>query len=155
MSLLEKIPKLLKAGILIILFLIVAAAAKVLVKAVMHSNNESKQPLINQEFLDKLTLEVNKSLPKIVDSDTRLDYVDSVDNKFTYHYTILTVTSFEETSYLRTALPLEIKPKAVQYFCGKKIMRQVLDAGIPIIYSYNTQLGRPIVTVAVTKEDCR
>ena len=121
----------------------------------MHSTNESKQPIINQEFLDKLALEAKKSLPKIIDSDTRLDYVDSVGNKFTYHYTLLTVTSFEETSYLRTALPPEIKPKAVQYFCGKKIMRQVLDAGIPITYSYDTQLGRPIVTVAVTKEDCR
>lgn len=155
MKYLEKIPKILKTGILIILFLIVAATAKVLVKAVMHSTNESKQPVMNQEFLDKLALEVNKGLPKTIDSDTRLDYVDSVDNKFTYHYTLLTVTSLEETSYLRGALPPEIKPKAVQYFCGKRIMRQVLDAGIPIIYSYNTQLGRPIVTVAVTKEDCR
>jgi hypothetical protein len=94
---------------------------------------------------------MNKSLPTMVDNDTRLDHVSIQENNMFYNYTL--------TNWLVADLDLErfnsiIQPKLKMNACETEETKSLLEEGRSISYVYRDKDSSPVSKVTVTISDC-
>lgn len=94
---------------------------------------------------------VNRSLPRMVDNDTRLDRVSIFDNRIRYNFTLIHVDAFDiDKNRLEGALTPVVKLGA----CENKDTKKILDNDLELVYAYYDKANNPVVTIAVNNQDC-
>lgn len=94
---------------------------------------------------------INKQLPIMVDSDTKLLKTSSDTSTLIFHYVLVNYLSTE----LDTAvLEQNLRPMLIQQTCTMPNMKPVLDQRGSISYSYNGKDQKQIITINVDKSSC-
>lgn len=94
---------------------------------------------------------INKTLPSKIDEDTRAERVDSENNSFNMHYTLVNYTNSKELADL---VVVRLKDKLTNNACADEQLRALLNIGIPVNYIYSDKLGAEITRVVVDKTKC-
>lgn len=90
--------------------------------------------------------EVNKNLPMMVDSITRLDTTSALpDRKFVYKYTILNVESLPGPEEFEE----QIKPSLVNMYRTSKDMEVMRKAKATLVYTYFTKEGKEFCRIEI------
>lgn len=97
-------------------------------------------------------LQTSKTLPKMVDTETRFDSVLFVDKKIENHYTLVNITKSEID--VETMLP-NVKESLKNSICGKQNFMDNLSKGIEYSFSYKDKNSEQISTIVITKSDCK
>ena len=94
---------------------------------------------------------INKSLPSMIDNDTRLDYVSIEDKDVYYNFTLV--------NWSKGKLDIErfasvITPKLKTAQCENEEIRALLNEGRKIIYMYRDKASKPVTKIVIVKSDC-
>lgn len=94
---------------------------------------------------------MNKSLPTMVDNDTRLDHVSLQEKNMLYNYTL--------TNWLAANLDLErfnsiMQPKLKTNACETDETKSLLEEGRSINYVYRDKDSNPVSKITVKLGDC-
>lgn len=94
---------------------------------------------------------VNRSLPRMVDNDTRLDRISIFDNRILYNFTLIHVDAWKiDINRLEGALTPVVKLGV----CENKDTKKILDNDMELVYAYYDKANNPVVTIAVNNQDC-
>ncbi len=94
----------------------------------------------------------NSALPKMVDSQTRLDRVSAGPGaQLTYFYTLPNYASIDVN---RSWITIDVKPKVTKNVCADQELRKLLIAGATLMYVYKGKDGVYINQFQVTQHDC-
>lgn len=91
---------------------------------------------------------LNKDLPKMIDSITRLNKIDINDSGFVYFETI--TTNLDDT----TLLQKRVKPNIAKGLCAHPDTFEHLKDGLSFRYVYSDGDGKHLDDVVITKADC-
>lgn len=91
---------------------------------------------------------LNKDLPKMIDSITRLNKIDINDRENTYFETI--TVQLDNPDVLQT----RIKPSIAKGLCGQTGTLSTLKDGRNYHYVYSDSDGKPLGDIVITKADC-
>lgn len=94
---------------------------------------------------------LNKTLPSQIDKDTRLDKVDSENNHFNLHYTLINYTNSKE---LVDTVKANLTSNLIKNACGDEQLRALLNKDMPVDYIYSDKLGAEITRIIVDKTKC-
>jgi len=99
---------------------------------------------------EKIT-ELNKGMPRMIDSGTRLNRIAMVGRDLHYDCTLI--------KYLASDLNEEkfssaMRKKLTKGLCSKKETRAALDDGRNFVYEFHDKIGKPIATIAVQDSGC-
>jgi len=93
----------------------------------------------------------NKSLPTMVDKETRLDIVTMKDGDMFYHYTLINkIADDYDIERLNNALTSMLKTNA----CETPEIKSLLEQGRALSHIYWDKESKPILKVVVTLNDC-
>lgn len=96
--------------------------------------------------------QINARVPKMIDSDTRLDKASVGPGlRLTYHYTLPNRKSDEIDADLMLSI---LEPDVVDKACHNADMKSTLQYGGIYTYVYSGKDGVQILTFDVEKEDC-
>jgi hypothetical protein len=110
-----------------------------------------KPDMKSARFLSRVADETNRKLPMMVDSETRLVKTTGSQSLFTYQYTMVNIGSSDiDAGRLSAALEPEIAGKA----CADSSMREILNSGVTLRYSYDDKYGTHVADVDITAGDC-
>lgn len=98
--------------------------------------------------LDAMLAGMNKDLPKMIDSVTRLDRVALDANGYTYFETITVKLDSPDVLHTR------VKPTIAKGLCGGADTLSNLKSGLSFHYVYSDNEGKHIGDILVTKADC-
>ena len=106
----------------------------------------------SEGMLVSLSNEVNKQLPMMADTETRLDTTrGGPGRKYTYYYTLVNNASDSLNSrQLQAALTPSVKKEA----CGNTKFQMFFENGVVFTYSYSGNDGRLITQIDVHPSDC-
>jgi hypothetical protein len=94
---------------------------------------------------------LNKSLPSMVDDETRLDRVLIQGRDLHYNYTLVNWLSADidiDNLIVKTA------PHIKTTQCNDDYARGLIDDGRKLVYSYRDKVGKPITKIQIDKSDC-
>ena len=142
----EKKPSILITILVVIVIALVGAFAKGAAKRAF-SNAEAKYDVV----LLQAANEINKTLPRTVDSETVLNSVTAMPGKqFYYQYTLINfdkedinVQYFEET----------MSPNILNGIKTSSLMQNFRDNEVTMVYSYMDKNGKEIMTLKFGPED--
>lgn len=101
--------------------------------------------------LHDMAEEANKTLPVMVDPQTRLDKVVASDHLLEKQYTLISAqTSSELTDKLTTTLFPILKAQS----CQNKQSMNFYQSGVSEAFTYIDMNGKPIATLTVNKSSC-
>lgn len=104
------------------------------------------------EALAKVSAQINKKTPMLVDKDTRLDKVSAEPGQqLKYHYTLLGVRNGDVNT---AEFSKTIKPQLKTRLCENTEMQKFLKNGVSISYLYRTNDGRAIGGAEFAPKDC-
>ena len=120
--------------------------------------NKNKDPIrndINNAF--RLGVEnANKSLPQMLDADTRLDFMSTGPMSISYHITLVTMKIGGER--LVNFGP-SAKVRMINLICGQlngnTLKKDYLDNGVTLNYDYSDKDRNLVAQVVITPADCR
>lgn len=94
---------------------------------------------------------INKSLPSLIDNDTRLDYVSIQDKDVYYNYTLVNwlAADLDTSRFISVMTP---KVKTAQ--CANGETRPLLNEGRKLVYMYRDKASKPVAKIVVEKSDC-
>lgn len=94
---------------------------------------------------------INKSLPSMIDDDTRLDHISIQEKDVYYNYTLVNwlVADIDISRFVSVMTP---KLKTAQ--CNNEETRPLLDEGRKLVYVYRDGASKPVVDIVVDKSDC-
>jgi len=94
---------------------------------------------------------VNKSLPSMIDNDTRLDHVSIQDKDVYYNYTLVNwlAADLDVTRFTSVMMP---KLKTAQ--CANEETRPLLNEGRKLVYMYRDKSSKPVAKIVVERSDC-
>jgi len=94
---------------------------------------------------------INKSLPSMIDDDTRLDHVSLQEKDVYYNYTLVNwlVDDLDLQRFTSVMTPML---KTAQ--CNNEETRPLLDAGRKLVYAYRDKSSKPVVEIVIDKSDC-
>lgn len=107
--------------------------------------------VVSYKDLSKIANDINSTLPRMVDSDTKLMTVNDAPNELQYKYVFVKYSS------------LDISAKSLQQIWAKDIRagicstpdtRDLLKMGIKIIYSYYGSDNKHITEISIRESDC-
>lgn len=143
----KKLLGVLGTAVFVVVVLIAGGMGKILGRSVAETAFAPDK----SELVDRTVQEINKSLPMMVDKETRFDRAaHGQGDTIEYHYTILT-------------LPTKaVEPQAFQNFevdlrkrvCGSSDMRKVFSADIGAQYIYKANDQAEIGRIIFTPSDC-
>ena len=107
--------------------------------------------LSSNSSLRKIANKLNKDLPKMLDDITRLDKVTSDNNILTYQYSIV----HYDTKYMNENTLNNIKKSVIKSSCEGSNNDIYLKNGVIFKYVYLGNLEKELITVVVTKDNCR
>lgn len=101
--------------------------------------------------LVKISDQINKGLPIMVNLETRLDSTVGADKQFRYNYTMVNYASGEldVNHFIHTT-----QPKLITAACTNKDMKEFMDNGVPIIYAYYSSDGKHFTDITVQPSQC-
>ncbi|MDB5763196.1 MAG: hypothetical protein JWQ21_2191 [Herminiimonas sp.] len=104
------------------------------------------------EALVKVSTQMNRKMPMIIDQDTRLDRVSAEPgHHFTYHYTLLSMRSKD----VNTAdFQKMIRPQLKRKLCESIEMQNFLKSGVTVSYLYKDSDGHAIGGVEFAPSEC-
>ena len=94
---------------------------------------------------------INKSLPSMIDKDTRLDHASIQDRDVYYNYTFVN-WSVENLDITRFKSVMTPKLKTAQ--CAEEEGRALLNEGRKIVYMYRDRANKPVAKIVIEKSDC-
>jgi len=95
--------------------------------------------------------ELNKTLPIMVDSETRLDTSTGFNEMFQYNYTLVNY-SFEELD--PEEIEETLKPNLINSVCTIEDMAFFIKNDVPVSYAYYGKNGKHVLTITVTSDQC-
>lgn len=122
-----------------------AAAGTYAVKDLFKGGQDGNDRLI------EVTNEVNKTLPMMIDSETRLDSTIGLNGTFTYNYTLINHSYEEIDSELFRE---NMESKLLANYCTSDEMKQFLENDVAISFSYFGKAGGQIAKFAYMPSDC-
>jgi len=102
--------------------------------------------------LQKVTDTVNKTLPKMIDSSTRLDHMTGENNAFNYQYTMVK-HSLAEINI--EAFSTSMRPKLLKNLCTNSTTEFARKYNLPMVYTYFGKNGKKITTIKVAPNECK
>jgi len=108
---------------------------------------------ITVDYLIKMAEQSNKQLPKLIDEDTRLDYIKAGPGLYlTYNYTLV---GFPSTSRVPEAFFLkDMRDRNLSEFCSNQGMLALFKKGTTFVFSYKTADGGFYPNISITPKDC-
>lgn len=94
---------------------------------------------------------INKSLPSMIDNDTRLDHVSIQDKDVHYNYTLVNWLAADLDVTRFTSV---MTPKLKTVMCANEETRPLLNEGRKLVYMYRDKSSRPVAKIVVEKSDC-
>lgn len=94
---------------------------------------------------------INKQLPIMVDSDTKLEKTSSEGNTLIYHYVLVNYLSTELDPL---ALEQNLRPMVTQQTCTMPNLKPVVDQGGSISYRYTGKDQKQIIAIDIDKSSC-
>ncbi len=114
-----------------ILVFIISFVVAFLVASYFLSKNE---PEVN-ETLVKISKEMNRSMPKMMDAETRLDSTSVGNNKLNYHYTLINID--KDSTYLNfETVKSEMMEKAQSNLDTNPVMKEYRENDIALQYIF-------------------
>jgi hypothetical protein len=94
---------------------------------------------------------INKSLPSLIDNDTRVDHVSIQGKDVYYNYTLVNwlAADLDISRFISVMTP---KVKTGQ--CANDETRPLLNAGRKLVYMYRDKASKPVAKIVVEKSDC-
>lgn len=103
------------------------------------------------EQLMKISSEINKSCPFMVDQDTRLDNTMGGPGKsITYNYTLV---NYLEADINSDELRKYITPQLINNIKTNDDMKTFRENKVSLKYNYKDKLGKPILSVTISPSD--
>ncbi len=105
-----------------------------------------------ENMLIKVSEYMNKRMPELIDSETRLDRVSAEPGPhFSYHYTLLASngSDIDKTSFMAT-----MRTKLKVTVCQKPEIRNFLNHGITVAYDYRSKDNLPVGTAEFAPNAC-
>lgn len=134
-----------------IIVVLLASFGSALGKMFIAANANAEKSDEIENSLNVLAENVNKLLPKLVDSDTEMVSVTAYQNQLTFNYRIvnyklheLDIVIFDES----------MLPQLFKSYCTGKETAIYRKAGVKIIYSYTDTDGQFISSFNFNKTDC-
>jgi len=94
---------------------------------------------------------INRQLPIMVDSDTRLEKTSSEGSALIYHYVLVNHLSTELDAGV---FEQNIRPMVTQQTCTMPNLKPVIDQGGSILYRYNGKDQKQILAISIDKSSC-
>lgn len=104
------------------------------------------------EKIKNEVLQTNKTLPKMVDEETRFDLVQFVDKKIENYYTLVNITKSEID--VEKMLP-GVKESLKSSICTKQNLLDNLSKDLEYSFTYKDKNSELISTIVITKSDCK
>ena len=133
----------------IIVSIIVMALAVVISKLTVNNVFGSSDVNIESQLL-KMTNEINKRCPFMVDSETRLDNTGAYRKNIYYYYTLIN-QNIEEVDV--KYLIYKVKPRLLNSIETNPDMKFLRDHKVTFIYKYRDKSGINIVSFKFTPQD--
>ena len=107
---------------------------------------------VSDADLARVSTELNRRLPIMVDSETQLVSTTGIDRVLQYNYRLINVTfSQDEVSAVRN----NVRPHLVSVACSTPATRNTfLKRGITLHYAYTDRNGYDLFTIEVAPKDC-
>ena len=94
---------------------------------------------------------INKQLPLMVDSDTKLEKISAEGKTLIYHYVLVNFLSSELDA---EALESNLKPATIQQTCTMSNMKPIIDQGGTVSYRYNGKDQKQVLEINIDKRSC-
>ena len=108
---------------------------------------------VPKKYLLDMVNNINKSVPVMIDKDTRLDTTMSIGtNNVTYQYTMINLTKSHWTNISETKRVMQNQMEQINCQDEKSIVRQF---GVTMVYKYRDMNYVPILETKVDKEICK
>lgn len=99
----------------------------------------------------KAASEMNKKLPMMIDSETRLDTTTGGNKTFQYNYTLVNYSAANISSQeIHNAL----EQKIINGVCTTKEMEAFVKKGVTVAYAYYGNDGKQITVISVAPSQC-
>lgn len=105
----------------------------------------------SQNDLEKIAIESNKSLPVMIDQQTRLEKVVALQRGLEKRYTLVSATYSEE---LRSQLSSKLFPVLKEQSCRNSQSLNLYRSGVEETFTYMDMNGRQIASFTVGKASC-
>lgn len=107
--------------------------------------------LNGDDQLIKVAEEVNKTLPLMIDSQTRLNSTFGLNNTFTYNYTLVNYTHSElDIDIFKSKMEIQLKNN----YCTSEDMKYFLKKETQVNFSYFDKEGKQITKLSYNPKDC-
>lgn len=100
----------------------------------------------------KASGEINKNLPMMVDSETRLDSTMGMNNTLRYNYTLVNRTA---DSISGQVLKAALETKLTNNVCSSDDMRIFVSNGVTVQYAYFGKEGTQIGVITIPPSKCQ
>ncbi len=101
--------------------------------------------------LERIAVETNKSLPTMVDSQTRLDTVVASERLLEKRYTLVAAQASTELS---DELATKLFPMLKAQSCQNKQSMNLYQSGVSEAFTYSDMNGKLIATLTVNRKSC-
>lgn len=143
-----------KIGAVIGLLIVVAfagAIGKNIGKSTVKNYEQGKLEGAIEETLIATSQQINKQLPMMIDSETRLDTTMCAGKHVAYKYTMINLT---EKDIDKIAFTNEIKTMLMKNQCSNENMIKMLKMGVQCNYMYQDRNGILLATININKSHC-
>jgi hypothetical protein len=94
---------------------------------------------------------INKSLPSMIDNDTRLDHVSIQDKDVYYNYTLVNWLAADlDITRLKSVMTPNLKTAQ----CANEETLPLLNEGRKLVYMYRDKSSQPVAKIVVEQSDC-
>lgn len=110
-------------------------------------------PIYDAKWFEDTVAELNRSLPRQVDAETRLDQVSAGPGpRLTYSYTLIHRNG---ASVDIEQFNAGMQPQLRRAVCGQTNMAGLLRAGVSLAYSYRGSDGKFVSLIEVEPQHCK
>ena len=142
-------------NIMAIITVLIVLAVGVVVQRVgtetlKHWNKNTNEEEINRDLMQSSD-DMNKNLPRLIDSETRLDSTFVLNKVFFYKYTVINYAESEiDMDYFNNIMIPRMRNSA----CTSKSIRSTLENGVTYTYLYHDKEGRQFSSFDIKLNNC-
>jgi hypothetical protein len=136
---------------LLIVIAFAGAIGKNIGRSTAKEYEKEKLDVAIEKELIKTSQQINKQLPMMVDSETRLDTTICTGKNVAYKYTMINLS---EKDLDINAFIKEIKPMLLKNQCSNENMVKMLKIGVQYSYMYQDRNGTLVTAININKNDC-
>ena len=150
----KKIFKYFSIGISLLILLIAIGFGKAIGKGVANYFYKPSNSVITNE-LNNIATKINSTLPKMVDSETRLDKTTTKDKTITYHYTLINFGKDQKISELSEEIHSFMDSKIKNEFCNNDTYSIFINKNINVEFFYYRNDSQFITSIFESPRDCK